>query len=318
MIYLLQALRGNKSYTSFILYLIIISKYYNDYNKIIYASRDTYNLFENKKCLFHNIEENNAFKLLNRILPSKFDRHNLDTKQLFAERITKNNNINDLYVNGFIPGVDNFLIDNEIESFYNSYYENNAPVFKDNISKHLDAASFKINTKLDIDNNIQQKFTANKYFISLPTWRLDNNMDIKILDIFIDYLINETAYTDIILICGSNYYKKYFYDKYGIITTHLYSDGFDTEVGNLKRQGKFLKKEKGSLFSILTDCLYIQESPASYIDFVSMYKLYRDDLQKFGLNKFKNVYFESFLTNSNTYVFDMICRELKFSKLFYI
>ena len=125
MIYLLQSLRGKKSYTDFILYLIIISKYYNDYNKIIYASRDTYNLLENKKCLFHNIEENNAFKLLNHILPSKFDRHNLDTKQLFAERVTKNNNINDLYANGFISGVDNFLIDNEIESFYNRYYKNN-------------------------------------------------------------------------------------------------------------------------------------------------------------------------------------------------
>ena len=317
MIYLLQALRGNKSYTDFIVGLIILSKYYKNYNKIIYASTDTYNLFENNRCTFHNIERNNAFKLLNHILPKKISRSDLDMKQLFAKRITRSSNINDMYANGFIHNTDNFLIDDYADYYYNKNYSIDAPFYKDNASKQIDSTSFKINLKIDIDDSIQQKFTADKYFISLPTWRLDDNIDIKILDIFISYLINETVYKDIILIGGSNYYKNYFYDKYGIITTHLYPNGFDGAVGRGKQRSKFLKKEKGSLLSILTDCLYIQESPASYIDFIAMYNTYRNDLQKFGLNKFADVYYDSFIQNSNSYAFDMICRELKFSKIFY-
>lgn len=318
MIYLLQSLIGRKSHTDFIAGLIVLSKYYKKYNKIIYAAENTYNLFENNMCTFRNIEKNNAFNVLKHIYsdPSKYI---YDIRQMFAAKITKSTNINDIYTNGMVPGIDNFIIDNTVEYYYNNHHSsnNNELHYINNDSKQINSVSFKINTKIDIDKSVLQKFTKNKYFISLPTWRLEGGIDIKILDIFIKYLINETDYKDIILISGSNYYKNYFYDRYGIITTHLYSNGFECTTSYRKQSLGFLNKEKGSLHSLLTDCIYVQDSPASYIDFTSTYIRFRDDLEKFGMKKFKNIYYDKYIKNSKRCAFDIICKELKFNKMFY-
>ena len=67
MIYFAQAIRERKTYTDFMIGLIMLTQYYKGYDKIFYIKGDIANAFENKKCIFNNIEENNSYKLLRKI-----------------------------------------------------------------------------------------------------------------------------------------------------------------------------------------------------------------------------------------------------------
>ena len=138
------------------------------------------------------------------------------------------------------------------------------------------------------------------------------------LDIFCDFLIKETPYKDLILISGSNDYKSHFCNKFGMDTTHLYDGGFSSEkLGFRKTEAGFKCKEKGSLESLLTDCMYIQNSPASYIDFMSVYNTYRDELFNYGMEKYNGSYYDKFITRNKSQAIDIIGRELKNSRVFY-
>ena len=102
MIYFAQAIRERKTYTDFMIGLIMLTQYYKDYDKTFYIKGDIANAFENKKCIFNNIEENNSYKLLRKIRLKAVEgikedpMHRDDTylKKLFIERVTKVNNIN--------------------------------------------------------------------------------------------------------------------------------------------------------------------------------------------------------------------------------
>ena len=138
------------------------------------------------------------------------------------------------------------------------------------------------------------------------------------LDIFCDFLIKETQYKDLILISGSNDYKSHFCDKFGVETTHIYDDGFSSEkLGFRKTEAGFKCKDKGSLQSLLTDCFYIQDSPAGYIDFMQVYNTYRDELFKYGMNKYSDSYYDTFITRNKSQAIDIIGKELKKNKVFY-
>jgi len=325
MIYFAQAIRERKTYTDFMIGLIMLTQYYTQHNKTFYIKEDIASAFENKKCIFYNIEKNNSYNLLNSIrlkavknLPiDPMHRDDTDLKQLFIKRITKGSNINDMYVNGIVKG-DNFLLDNTVKFYYLNNYNTQNLHYIDNNKKLKNSSSIKINVTTGCNTDTTNKFTEDKYFITLPTFRVIGREDIKILDIFCKFLINETQYKNLILISGSNDYKTYFCDKFGMDTTHIYDDGFSSEkLGFRKREAGFTHKDKGSLESLLTDCMYIQNSPAGYIDFMQVYNEHRDELFKYGMSKYSNSYYDTFITRNKSQAIDIIGRELKRNKIFY-
>ena len=101
MIYFAQAIRERTTYTDFLIGLIMLNQYYSKYDKAFYIKEDIANVFENKSCVFHNIEENNSYKLLKNLrlkavkdLPvDPMHRDDTYLKQLFIERVTRGNNI---------------------------------------------------------------------------------------------------------------------------------------------------------------------------------------------------------------------------------
>jgi hypothetical protein len=325
MIYFAQAIRERTTYTDFLIGLIMLNQYYKEYDKAFYIKEDIANVFENESCSFYNIEDNNSYKLLKNLrlkavkdLPvDPMHRDDTYLKQLFIERVTKGNNINDMYVNGIDAG-DNFLLDNTVKFYYLSTYDDENLHYVNNGRKRKNKSSIKIKLKTSNDKVTASKFTKDKYFINLPTFRIDGQEDIKMLDIFCKFLINETQYKDLILISGSNDYKTYFSDKFGIETTHMYDDGFSSEkLGFRKKEAGFICKDKGSLNSLLTDCMYIQNSPASYIDFMQVYNVHREDLFKYGMSKYSDSYYDTFITRNKSQAIDIIGRELKRNKVFY-
>tara|TARA_R110002012_G_scaffold316330_1_gene531157 strand:- start:5139 stop:6116 length:978 start_codon:yes stop_codon:yes gene_type:complete len=324
MIYFAQAIRERRTYTDFMIGLIMLTHYFEKYQKTFYIKEDIADSFENKNCKFFNIEENNSYKLLRKIRLKAVHNikedpmHRDDTylKQLFIERVTKDCNINDMYVNGLINGK-NFLLDNTVKFYYLNEYNQNNLHFDNNNNKKIDDRSIKTNIKTTNDSTAE-KFTKDKYFITLPTFRINGDEDKKMLDIFCDFLTKETQYKNLILISGSNDYKKYFCDKFGMDTTHLYDDGFTSEkLGFRKTEAGFKCKDKGSLESLMTDCFYIQNSPAGYIDFMQVYNTYRDELFKYGMSKYSHSYYDTFITRNKSQAIDIIGKELKKNKIFY-
>lgn len=325
MIYFAQAIRERKTYTDFMIGLIMLTQYYKGYDKIFYIKGDIANAFENKKCIFNNIEENNSYKLLRKIRLKAVEgikedpMHRDDTylKKLFIERVTKVNNINDMYVNG-IKGNKNFLLDNTVKFYYLDNHSDNRLHYSNNIKKSKDECSLKVKVNTINDIGLTKKFSEEKYFITLPTFRIKQEEDIKMLDIFCNFLIKETQYKNLILISGSNEYKNHFCNKFGMETTHFYDDGFSSEkLGFRKTEAGFKCKEKGSLESLMTDCMYIQNSPASYIDFMQVYNTFRDELFKYGMDKYSNSYYDTFITRNKSQAIDIIGKELKNSTIFY-
>lgn len=325
MIYFAQAIRERKTYTDFMIGLIMLTQYYKDYDKTFYIKGDIANAFENKKCIFNNIEENNSYKLLRKIRLKAVEgikedpMHRDDTylKKLFIERVTRVNNINDMYVNG-VKGNRNFLLDNTVKFYYLDNHSDSKLHYSDNIKKSKDECSLKLKVNTINDIKLAEKFSKEKYFITLPTFRIKQKEDIKMLDIFCDFLIKETQYKNLILISGSNEYKDHFCNKFGMETTHFYDDGFSSEkLGFRKTEAGFKCKEKGSLESLMTDCMYIQNSPASYIDFMQVYNTFRDELFKYGMDKYSNSYYDTFITRNKSQAIDIIGKELKNSTIFY-
>ena len=326
MIYFAQAIRERRTYTDFMIGLIMLTQYYSQYKKIFYIKPDISSVFKNKKCIFHNIEDNNSYKLLRdlRLKAVKGIRedpmHRDDTylKKLFIERIVKDTGINDMYIKGLI-GDKNFLLDNTVKFYYLQNHDAGKLHYEDNTSKRKNENSIGLmNIKTQNMSNILDSFTADKYFINLPTFRIKNDEDIKMLDIFCSFLINETQYKKLILISGSNYYKEHFCNKFNMETTHLYEDGFSSKkLGFRKTEAGFTSKDKGSLSSLLTDCKYIQNSPAGYIDFMQVYNTYRDELFKYGMDKFSHSYYDTFITRNKSQAIDIIGRELKRNIIFY-
>lgn len=325
MIYFAQAIRERRTYTDFMIGLIMLTQYYKKYDKTFYIKGDIADAFENEKCIFNNIESNNSYKLLRNLrLKAVKDvkedpMHRDDTylKKLFIERVTRDRNINDMYVNGIRTG-NNFLLDNTVKFYYLDTHNDGLLHCNDNKHKCKTESSIKVNVDITNSTHIADKFTENKYFITLPTFRIHKEEDIKMLDIFCSFLINETPYKNLILISGSNDYKNHFCEKFNMDTTHLYDDGFTSEkLGFRKTEAGFTHKEKGSLQSLLTDCLYIQNSPAGYIDFMQVYNTYREDLFKYGMNKYSNSYYDTFITRNKSQAIDIIGKELKKNKIYY-
>ncbi len=190
--------------------------------------------------------------------------------------------------------------------------------YGDNTEKRKTSSSVKVNVDTLNSAHVASQFTEDMYFINLPTFRIDQEEDLKMLDIFCNFLVNESPYKKLILISGSNEYKNYFCDKFDMKTTHLYDDGFSSKkLGFRKTEAGFTHKEKGSLQSLLTDCLYIQDSPAGYIDFMQTYNTYRDELFKYGMSKYSNSYYDTFITRNKSQAIDIIGKELKLHKVYY-
>mgnify|MGYP003325003303 CR=1 FL=1 len=222
MIYFAQAIRERRTYTDFMIGLIMLTQYYKEHKKIFYIKEDIANIFSNENCLFHNIENNNSYKLLKniRLKAVKGRRcdpmHRDDTyiKKLFIERITKDTDINDMYIKDITNG-SNFLLDNTVKFYYLNHYNDGELHYVNNNKKRKNKSSIKIDNIKTLNNKkISEKFTEDKYFITLPTFRIKEKEDIKMLDIFCDYLIKETQYKNLILISGSNEYKNHFFSDF--------------------------------------------------------------------------------------------------------
>ena len=325
MIYFAQAIRERRTYTDFMIGLIMLNQYYKKYKKTFYIKEDISDVFENKKCIFNNIEVNNSYKLLKNIRLKAVEgiredpmhRDDTELKQLYINRITKSADINDMYLNG-VNGDNNFLLDNTVKFYYLNNYNDDKSHHSDNVKKKKNVNSLKVNLETLNDASVAKKFTSEKYFITLPTFRIAGEEDIKMLDVFCDFLIKETPYKNLILISGSNDYKSHFCDKFGMETTHIYNDGFSSKkLGFRKTEAGFKCKDKGSLQSLLTDCFYIQDTPAGYIDFMQVYNTYRDELFKYGMNKYSDSYYDTFITRNKSQAIDIIGKELKKNKVFY-
>lgn len=325
MIYFAQAIRERRTYTDFMIGLIMLNQYYKKYKKTFYIKEEISDVFENKKCIFKNIEANNSYKILSKLrLNAVKDApedpmHRDDTylKNLFISRITKDENVNDMYSNGLQVG-NNFLLDNTVKFYYLNKHNDDNLHYVDNNKKIKNVNSLKVNLDTPYDESKLKDFTSDKFFINLPTFRINEEIDIKMLDIFCDFLQKETDYKNIILISGSNQYKEHFCSKFNFETTEIYSDGFSSsKLGYRKQMAGFTCKEKGSLSSLLADCFYIQNSKASYIDFMQVYNTFRDELFKFGMDKYQDYYYDTFITRNKSQAIDIIGRELKRNKVFY-
>lgn len=326
MIYFAQAVRERRTYTDFMIGLIMLNQYYKKYRKTFYIKEDISDVFENKKCDFYNIESNNYYKLfykmrINAVKNAREDpMHRDDTmlKNLYIKRLAKKENINDMYVNGLQKG-DNFLLDNTVKFYYLDKHDKCFLHYNDNKSKTKNDSSLKIKIKTPYVDEKTKEFTKDKWFITLPTFRINEKEDIKMLDIFCEFITKEKDYKNIILISGSNEYKDHFCSKFNFETTHIYDDGFTSKkLGYRKQEAGFTCKEKGSLESVLADSLYIQNSEAGYIDFMQVYNYYRDELMKYGMDKFSNSYYDTFITRNKSQAIDIIGRELKENTVFYL
>ena len=325
MIYFAQAIRERRTYTDFMIGLIMLMQYYKDHEKVFYIKEDIADIFENEKCIFNNIEINNSYKLLKNIRLKAVEdiredpmhRDDDSLKKLFIERITKDKVINDMYANDKITDK-NFLLDNTVKFYYLNKHNDNCLHYKNNNKKRKNKNSIKLNLETLNEKSVSDKFTKDKYFINLPTFRIEKNEDLEMLDIFCDFLIKKTQYKKLILISGSNDYKRHFCDKFGMETTHMYVDGFSSKkLGFRKTEAGFKCKDKGSLESLMTDCMYIQNSPAGYIDFMQVYNTYRDELFEYGMDKYSDSYYDTFITRNKSQAIDIIGKELKKSKVFY-
>jgi len=265
--------------------LLYMSCYLNNLN-ICYVYNEIFELF-NSNChyILHNIHNNVKFKTYlilhkNKSYPHKENKIQYNS---FVKDVIGISTYNDLAYNEYDEKYYNIIFETTIKKiFKNTYYQKNKIEYS-NVNNIESDKKLILSKSIALDHNKIISFSNDRYFICLPTYKLENNLDIKIYDIIIQYIIQNTKYKNLILISGDNDYKQYFYDKYGIITTERYPQ-INYEIKNTtKKKGNdvlFRSKSKSNLVSQMTDYLYIQESNASYIDFFGLMNTLRPELSK--------------------------------------
>jgi hypothetical protein len=253
---------------------------------LFYVYEEIYKLFvTNQYCIFHNIQEKIRFKTYSLLHKHESYPHkgNITQYSGFVKDILSITHYNDLAYNNYNSKMNNVLFDSTVKKiFKNIYYQKNKIEYN-NINNIESDKKLILSKSIALDHDKIISFSNDHYFICLPTYKLENNLDIKIYDIIIQYIIKNTKYKNLILISGDNDYKQYFYDKYGIITTEHYQQINYEIKDTTKRKGNdalFKSKSKSNLISQMTDYLYIQESNASYIDFFGLMNSLRPELSK--------------------------------------
>lgn len=259
---------------------------YLENTNLFYVYEEIYKLFDtNQYCIFHNIQEKIRFKtysLLHKHESYPYKRSMVQYNG-FVKDILGITNYNDLAYNNYNPKLNNVLFDSTVKNIFKARHYQSHKIEYNNLKNIESDKKISIFKPITLDHNKITSFSNNHYFICLPTYRLENNLDIKIYDIIIQCIIKNTKYQNLILISGDNEYKQYFYDKYGIITTEQYPQINYGIKSTTKRKGNdvlFNSKSKSNLISQMTDYLYIQESNASYIDFFGLVRSLRSELSK--------------------------------------
>ena len=96
MIYFAQAIRERRTYTDFMIGLIMLNQYYKDSKKVFYIKEDISKAFENSKCDFHNIENIPSYKILRamrlkaveNLREDPMHRDDRHLKRLYIEKIS--------------------------------------------------------------------------------------------------------------------------------------------------------------------------------------------------------------------------------------
>jgi hypothetical protein len=275
-----ETIKNQICYTESIIGMLFFLYYTNTYSKF-YVSGNICDIFQNTDYYtLNNIEDNISFKVMSSIYKENGfpDNRNIFQYNYFFNKLYGINNYNNLYFNEYNSLTHNVAFDkNIVQIFKNTIYDNNTIIYN-NYSNVSSNRKLILNRQILLDDTKMKKFDNTYYFINLPTYRLNDNYDIKIYDIIIDHIINHTPYKNLILLSGDNAYKKYFYEKYGIITTEYYNQL--NINNNCVKALNGLSKSKGNLDGLITDYLYIQESLANHIDFFALIRKLKPELQK--------------------------------------
>lgn len=291
-----ETIQNQLTYTDSMMGILFLLCHTNNDNKF-YVNDSICNAFHNTDYYtLNDIRNNISFKSISLIRNIRGEDDNFPNKNVseytyFLNKLFGINDYNNLCYREYSGLNHNVVFDNTIKQiFLNIIYDPEMIIYK-NHSNILSDRQLILKDQILLDDKKIEKFNSDYYFINLPSYRLNDNHDIEVYDKIIDHIINHTSYKNLILISGDNTYKKYFYEKYGIITTEYY--------GQLNIENKCVKalnglfKSKSNLDSLITDYLYIQESSAGYIDFFALMKKLKPELQrKLPQSKFVNWIFK--------------------------
>lgn len=278
-----ETIQNQLTYTDSMIGILFLLCYTNTDNRF-YVNESIRDAFYNTDYYtLSDIRDNISFRSISRIRNirgenANFPNKNVDEYEYFFKKLFEINDFNNLCYNEYNCLNHNVVFDNTVKQiFLNIKYDIEAVVYN-NFANISSDRKLILKHQILLDDTKIEKFNSDCYFINLPSYRLNDNHDIEVYDIIINHIINHTSYKNLILISGDNTYKKYFYEKYGIITTEHYSQ-LNIVNGCVKKLTG-LYKSKGNFNSLITDYLYIQESSASYIDFFALIRKLKPELQR--------------------------------------
>ena len=183
------------------------------------------------------------------------------------------------------------LIDRNFKKMYKNDFLN------DNIITYSNKFNYK-NNKLILKKkiNLEKTFDETYGFINFPTYRCEDKRELRYFDQVLEVIYEKIILSKsnkiekLILISGSNEYKKYFTEKHDwITTTHYYEEVHFRQKDQNKALWGVTSKTKGKIDGYLKDILYIQNNDAPYIDYCAFIKRYAKDLEAKGVgNYFKH------------------------------
>ena len=263
--------------------LFLLSEYNNKKNYFYIKENTGFQIFkDSENCYFKNLDKNVNFKSLERYNQSinknypenlKFQKVPIKEKYIgegnenfknYVERVLGYKQFDNLVINENKNDCKVMLEDGLKRIFFDTIYEKNKIVHY-NSNKEV-----KNKLRLRVDVNLKKEkiesFSANHFFINVPTHRTKDGSDIKALDHLIKYIYDNTDYQKLILIGGDNDYKNYCWKNFKIPTTEKY-EVIKTQNFLHKNNDNFISKNKSSAIDMIKDYLYIQESKAGYIHF---------------------------------------------------
>jgi hypothetical protein len=282
-----ETIRDQLTYTDAMMGILFLLCYTDTDNKF-YVNDSICNMFcDTDYYTLKNIQNNASFKSISLIRNIRGENDNFPDKKnnneynYYLNKLFGVYHYNDLCYNQYDNLNHNVIFDTTIKEIFKNTAYDLQKIFYNNYNNIASDHKLILKNEIVLDHAKIKKFNINYYFINLPSYRLKDNHDIEVYDKIIDYIINHTPYKNLILISGDNTYKKYFYEKYGIITTEYYNQNDINISTKIKGNDTLYQyKSKGDFDSLITDYLYIQESSSGYIDFFALIRILKPKLEK--------------------------------------
>lgn len=334
----IDSLRYYTTYTDPIGNMLILLNHGNDNLKFYLHNNDLIENFKNKTSRYEikDLNKNSYFNACSKFYKSDKNMQEIHDGVIHKDRSQHPNfksvKAEEKYANDIAGKNDYYIVDgiknkfikeknNKViidRNFCKIYKQNflNRNVFTYEESNKIFNNKLILKNRIELDDKLLKKYDNTYATFIIPTYNCDDESEFDFYKIVFDVLHthiitnNDNPIKKLILISGSNRYKKHFTENYDwIVTTHFYEERQQIQRCPAKMAFGTSSKTKGKIDGYLKDMLYVQEFKGPHLDYSAFIKKYKDIIERKNI---KNIKMWEHQKRVSWYQgIDCVCRELK-------